>query len=171
MAACLRRRAKLLIDPGRAGPAAHFWGEAGCAQERTYPHHGDDETGPVAKADRPSSRRMEPLCTRTGPPPCFAARRRDPRPRRDHRCRDRTCTRPQDQRLGKAALRQIQALAAKGRTVDGLGAEASQRATPRSLAQRRRRGRRQLTWACSSIIGAHDSGCLSGGPFSLILKA
>jgi hypothetical protein len=47
--------------------------------------------------------------------------------------------------------------------MDGLGAETAERAAARGDPQ----GRAELTSGDLSTIGAHDSGCLIGGPFSL----
>ena len=75
---------------------------------------------------------------------------------------------PQDQHVGQAPLCAGQALAAQGRTVDGLGAAAAERASgARRSARRQEPGGGELTWRALSTIGAHDSGCLLGGPFSL----
>jgi hypothetical protein len=58
-------------------------------------------------------------------------------------------------------------MAAEGRSLGRLGAEAAERSAPGGRSQGAGFKRRQLTWALLYPIGAHDSGCLKGGPFSL----
>jgi hypothetical protein len=80
--------------------------------------------------------------------------------RRPPRCRCRPCARPQNEHVGQASVREIQALAAQGRTLDRLGASSSKREAPRGAETVGRNWLRQLTWRIRSTIRAQHSGCL-----------
>ena len=89
---------------------------------------------------------------------------------------------PEDQHVGQAPLRALQALAAEGRPLDRLGRSAAERQAARGIRKQREQSRRdeascrrqtaaddELTCALTlrpPLIGALDSGRLFGGPFS-----
>ena len=99
----------------------------------------------------------------------FAPRRRNSRTRRNHRCRTRARTGPQNEHPGSPPLREVQAMAAQSWSVGRSGSSPPKRATAaiKVAISKGKRGLMQLTLRPCSTIGAHDSGCLQGGPFSL----
>ena len=152
--------------PLRTLPASGLRERASCDHIDTH-----DDAGTVAEVHRQSGGRMGAVRARR------PADHRRPRGRRHcpgpggiflDRARPRAD--PQDQHVGQAALCAVQALAAEGRALDGLGAAAAEREAARGDPQ----GRRNAAEPAIDLRGARPlsarttAAASMGGPFSFI---
>src|SRR6478672_4693233 len=88
--------------------------QASCTNSTPCPNAGHGLAGSMAGVSRQSGRRMVDTFPWRGAVDRFAPGRRASGPRWYHRRRYRPGADPQNQHVGQAALRQIQALAAQG---------------------------------------------------------
>ena len=173
-------RAGCLQLPGRTKPAGDErrgrrsksgWTKALLSAE-VYHHINTHGLAPtMATLHRSSDRRMGVFRAWRDPSHDCAAGWSDSRSGRNHRRWNWPCAGAQNQHVGEAALRTVQAPQAEGWTVGRHRAPASQRKAPRGSPKGPSKHRGRLTCRLHSTIGAHDSGCLMGGPFSLNLEA